>query len=110
MFGINKEQLVTGLCRVSCQLCAYLGSICDCKYMKVTDDFRTGSEETGCPETAMAATLINAMTVEEFYTIARRAGIQVDPSKKDRIELDKTFKNMKTQRTEYFRADAKSHK
>jgi hypothetical protein len=110
MFGVNKEQLVTGLCRVSCQLCGYLGSICDCKYMKTSEDFRTGSEETGCPETAMAATLINAMTLEEFYTIAKRAGIEVLPSKKELIELDKLFTGMKDQRNQHMRASSKGHK
>jgi len=108
MFGVNKEQLVKGLCRVSCQLCGYLGSICDCKYMRVSDDFRTiGSEETGCPETAMAATLINAMTLEEFYAIAERAGISVEPSEKEHIVLDKTFSHMKKQRNEHFIANIK---
>jgi hypothetical protein len=110
MFGVNKEQLVKGLCRVSCRLCGYLGSICDCKYMLTSDDFRTGSEETGCPETAMAATLINAMTLEEFYIIAHRAGIQVDPSEEESIELAKTFSNMKKQRNDHLIANIGSKK
>lgn len=110
MFGINKEQLVKGLCRVSCRLCGYLGNFCDCKYMKVSDDYYGNSEETGCPETAMAATLINAMTIEEFYTIAQRAGIQVDPSEEDEIELSKIVKNMKDQRNEHIRATYKGQK
>ena len=77
MFGVTKERLVKSLCRLSCQLCAYMGTICDCKYIQDNDEFiATGSESgSGCPESAMAASLINAMTQEEFRTIAGRAKI-----------------------------------
>lgn len=99
MNGIKKEQLVTSLARISCQLCGYLGSRCDCKYMREGDDFvHTDNEQTGCCETAMAATLINAMTPEEFYTIAQRAGIYISLSSKEMLELGDIFLKMKKQR------------
>jgi hypothetical protein len=101
MFGIKKDQLVKGLCRLSCQLCAYMGTMCDCKYMKDSDDFiATGSEAgSGCPESAMAASLINAMTPEEFKTIAARASIQIfediSPEALDTWEISKKFKHQR---------------
>ena len=78
MIGVKKEHLVKSLCRISTSRCGYIGKHCDCKYMSKdhsTDHW--GSEATGCPETLMAATLINSMTTQEFYAIARRAGISI---------------------------------
>src|SRR6266566_4457525 len=74
MFGIKKDQLVKNLVKLSVSLCAYCGSNrCDCKYMR--DD--SHSEVTGCPEAQMAANLINAMGVQEFFALAKRAGISI---------------------------------
>ena len=107
MFGVKKEDLIRGLCRVSCKLCGYLGTMCDCKYMDTNSEiFRQNSEQTGCPETAMAATLINAMTPEEFYSIAQRAGIHISLTQEDSIELHDLFKQMKKQRNELLRSGA----
>lgn len=98
MFGVNKEQLVKGLCRLSCTLCGYLGNRCDCKYMQNTDTLNSGSEATGCPETAMAAALINAMSAQEFYTIAQRAGIQLNLPDDAPIQIGEFMSNLKGQR------------
>lgn len=105
MFGCKKDQLVTGLARVSCQLCGYLGTICDCKYMDENDDYYRNSEQTGCCETAMAATLINAMTQEEFFTIAERAGIRITLTDDEALALGDIFKKMKKQRNNQLRAE-----
>ena len=98
MFGVSKEQLVKGLCRVSTSLCGYMGHMCDCKYMQNSDDFGRGSEQTGCPETAMAATLINSMTTQEFYAIARRAGIQVSLPEDPEVKIGDFMRNLQDQR------------
>jgi hypothetical protein len=77
MFGIKKDQLVRNLVKLSVSLCGYCGnSRCDCKYMP--DDSNGHSETTGCPETRMAADLINAMGVQEFFALAKRAGISIN--------------------------------
>ena len=99
MFGISKEQLVKGLCRISTRLCCYMGSRCDCKYMQNTNDVLScGSEATGCPESAMASHLINAMTTQEFYAIARRAGIEVRSPEEPEVEIGIFMKNLQEQR------------
>lgn len=107
MLGVKKEQLVTGLCRISCRLCGYSGSMCDCKYMREGDDFQFFSEETGCPETTMASNLINAMTLEEFYTIAKRAGIRISENDNNPLDLTIIFKKLQTQRDEKRRTNIK---
>lgn len=108
MFGVNKEQLVKGLCRVSTRLCGYIGSRCDCKYIQNTDDdtMDFGSEATGCPETAMAAALINSMTTQEFYAIARRASIQVSLPEESEIKIDDLMQKLKKQRVTNLQQDA----
>lgn len=99
MNGVSKDQLVTSLARISCRICGYLGSRCDCKYMEGGEDFyHRDSEQTGCPETAMAATLINAMTPEEFHTIAQRAGIRILMNEIESVELEGIIKEMRKQR------------
>jgi hypothetical protein len=99
MFGVTKEQLIKGLYRISCRLCGYLGATCDCKYMQISEDFRTQSgEETGCPETAMAATLLNAMTKEEFNILAQRAGIYISNYDEGNNDLKDFLKKMRKQR------------
>jgi hypothetical protein len=87
MFGVGKEQLVKALCRISARSCGYIGHRCDCKYMQDSeaDEYVLMSGETsGCPETRMAATLLNTLTTQEFYALAARAGIQVSlPEEKE---------------------------
>lgn len=106
MFGINKDHLIKSLCRLSCQLCAYIGPMCDCKYMKNSDEFiATGSEAgSGCPETAMAAVLISAMTPDEFATIAKRAGIHISDEAQATPDVVETLRKFKNQRRETMRA------
>jgi hypothetical protein len=99
MNGIKKEQLVKSLCRISTSHCGYIGSHCDCKYMK--DDHSVdnwGSEATGCPETILAATLINNMTTQEFYAIARRAGITIHYPEESTLDLNQVIAEMQKQR------------
>jgi len=116
MFGVRKEELVTGLARISCKLCGYLGSLCDCKYMDESNDhLNAGTEQTGCPEVSMAATLINAMTPQEFHAIAQRAGIQVHLSEQEQLDLEGTFEAAKRNRNTVlygvvYKADSKEVK
>jgi hypothetical protein len=98
MFGVNKEELVKGLCLLSCTLCGYMGNRCDCKYMQNSDTLDRGSEATGCPETAMAATLINAMTAQEFHAIAQRAGIQLNLPDDAFIQIGEFMSKLKGQK------------
>jgi hypothetical protein len=107
MFGINKEQLVKGLCRLSCGLCGYMGSRCDCKYMQNNDDaMNFDSEATGCPETAMAATLINIMSTQEFYALAQRAGIRVSLPEEPEVQIGVFMKQLQEQRDARLKQDA----
>lgn len=94
MFGVNKERLVKNLCRLSCQACDYIDKFCDCKYMKDPPESYNG-EAKGCPELMMAALLIGAMTGEEFYTLAARAGITVDEQVERYIDVNKLLLEMK---------------
>lgn len=99
MIGIKKEHLVKSLCRISTSRCGYIGKHCDCKYMSKdhsTDHW--GSEATGCPETLMAATLINSMTTQEFYAIARRAGISIGVVDDPWLNINDVVAQMQTQR------------
>ena len=91
MYGVRKEQLVKSLCRISSRMCGYIGHTCDCKYMQnaEADEYVLMSGETsGCPETLMAATLINAMTTQEFHAITRRAGIQVSEPEEKEVNIN----------------------
>ena len=98
MFGVKKEQLVKGLCRLSSRLCCYMGNTCDCKYQSDSEQFLgSSSEATGCPETAMAAKIINEMTTQEFYAITRRAGIQISMPEES-VKVDELMKSFKEQR------------
>ena len=104
MFGIKKEELVKSLCRISCSLCSYLGTRCDCKYMHPDDeDFRRSSEESGCCETAMAATMLNALTQEEFYELAQRAGVHITLTQEDPLEIHELFKRLKEKRNKQWK-------
>lgn len=104
MFGVKKDQLVKGLAKVSCRLCGYLGSICDCKYLGEGDEVFSGSEQTGCCETAMAATLINAMTADEFRRIAKRAQIQIHDYEEEPLDMAAEMKKFKDNRNNHFKS------
>jgi hypothetical protein len=74
-FGTDQEELIAGLQRIGDRLCQYgpLGTFprrCDCKY-----GASSHGEESGCPEVALAAELVNAMTITEFKRLAKRAGV-----------------------------------
>ena len=78
MFGITKDQLENGLENVRSNLCAYSHWRCDCKYgVEKREHFMamTYGENTGCPEVRMAASLIHAMTDDEFQEMCKRANI-----------------------------------
>ena len=87
MFGVSKERLVKSLCRLSSKNCGYLGSRCDCKYMGDPPN-EYAMESSGCSEMHLAAKLIGMMTGEEFYLLAARAGIDVDPQQEIYISVD----------------------
>jgi len=97
MFGISKERLVKSLCRLSCQVCGYIGGYCDCKYMKDPPS-KYFDEATGCPELLLAAKLIGMMTGDEFYLLAARAGIEVDPQAEKFVMVDDFVEQCKKDR------------
>ncbi len=105
MFGVEKKRLVKSLCRLSCRLCAYLGHRCDCKYMHDCDEFIATSSEagSGCPETAMAARIINALTDKEFVSAAKRAGIQIPMLEGQAVDIGPLMRKLQDQRAVHYR-------
>lgn len=77
MFGADQSELVAGLQRVGDRICHYgpLGTWprrCDCKYGATSQ-----GEDSGCPEVALAANLINVMSPAEFARLAKRAKVML---------------------------------
>jgi hypothetical protein len=101
MFGVGKEQLVKALCRISSRMCGYIGHGCDCKYMQdseASDYVLMSGETSGCPETMMAATLLNALTTQEFYALAGRANVQVSLPEEKEIDISSLMNKFKDAR------------
>ena len=78
LFGIRQADLIKNLRQMGDRICSYgpLGQWprrCDCKYGATGE-----GEESGCPELALATTLINAMTPAEFKRIAKRAKVLIN--------------------------------
>lgn len=71
-FGIKKEFLVRNLSKISKSVCCYMGDSCDCKYLSGESEVGRG-ETTGCPETKLAAAIINGMTDEEYERFLKKA-------------------------------------
>lgn len=99
MNGVIKERLATVLLKLQHRHCSYYhhgsseddGKIhfCDCKYVGEGEPIRPGSESgPGCCELALAYTLINAMTPQEYIRLCRRAGVWVSA-------LPETYKPVK---------------
>lgn len=73
MFGVTKQKLVAGLRGLGGRVCGYGNPArCDCKFGP-----GDGPEQTGRPEAAMAAALVEAMTPDEFRRICKRAKVRV---------------------------------
>lgn len=79
MNSSNKDKLVKSLCKLSANLCSYVGKPCDCKFIQDTDtNVGNGNERgSGCPETTTAAMIFANMTNQEFLFFAKRAGITI---------------------------------
>lgn len=71
---IKQDKLVDNLCRISAELCSYTNIPCDCKYIKESDEkiCSLHEEGSGCPETMLAALIIDNLYVEEFNQIIER--------------------------------------
>lgn len=88
-FGIEQDRIVKGLLAIRKKLCCYMGPPCDCKYGYDPDD-TPYSEQTGCPEIALAASIISRMTPEEYTTFMERKPISMWRKLIDEEENDKT--------------------
>ena len=72
MFGIKRNQLTSSLKKISKSVCCYMGDNCDCKYLSEDSDVGSG-ETTGCPETKLAAAILDGMTDEEYEKFLKKA-------------------------------------
>jgi hypothetical protein len=81
MFGTKKSELIKGLDAVRRRVCCYTGDPCDCKFGAYGDEAKGApvyfGEQTGCPEIRQAATLLAAMSEDEFRRLCERANVSV---------------------------------
>jgi hypothetical protein len=70
---LKEVKRVLGLVRKN-QVCAYLGSTCDCKYGYKGTERKGGpvGEQNGCPELRTVEFLLSQMTQDEFEVIIGR--------------------------------------
>lgn len=68
-----RKRLIENLESVRKAVCAYVGNVCDCKYIKPGKPARLGSEQgNGCCELRGAIMILSKMTDEEYKELLER--------------------------------------
>lgn len=107
MNGVKQERLIKTLAKLRARCCSYIGPICDCKFVldATPDNTIMTQSETGscCPELMQVAFMIANMTEQEYYAIAKRAGVNIDFNAVPAIDVGALLREEKEKRDNDFR-------
>lgn len=106
MNGVRQERLIKTVAKLRARCCSYIGPRCDCKFVNDNTSetsIMTGSETgSGCPELMQVAFMLAQMTEQEFLTLAKRAGINVEDPIKPAIDVGAILREEKDKRDKQF--------